>query len=94
MWAIMDRDRSPEIFISALIRTGGLHAEKGALWFAVAVFFAAARREVQLDIIRILIKSGANLEIRDKKGMNALMCAMLNGDDEIIEILNQSGVRN
>ena len=90
MWAIIDRDRSPELFISALIRTGGLHAENGALWFATAVFFAAARREAQLDIVKFLINNGANLEIRDKKGMNAYAHAILNGDDEITEILNSS----
>lgn len=88
MWAIIDRDRSSEFLISALIRTGGLHAQDGALWFATAVFFAALRRAAQLDIIKILVEKGADIEIRDNKGMNAFMCAMLHDDDEIIEILS------
>ncbi|MBQ7560131.1 MAG: ankyrin repeat domain-containing protein [Synergistaceae bacterium] len=91
MWAISDRDRSPEILISALIRTGGLKAENGSLWFSVAILFAAAKREAQLDIIKILIQYGADLTICDDKGVNAFMCAVMNFDDEIADILKDAG---
>ncbi len=91
MWAISDKDRSSEILISALIRTGGLRAENGALWFSTATFSAAAKREAQLDIIKILIQYGADLTICDNKGMNAFMCAMMNFDDEIADMLKDAG---
>ncbi|MBR6901417.1 MAG: ankyrin repeat domain-containing protein, partial [Synergistaceae bacterium] len=91
MWAVLDRDRSSEFLISALIRTGGLNIKEGVLWISAVALFTAAKREVQLDIIKNLIQYGANISIRDNNGMNAFMCAMLNLDDEIVDILKAAG---
>lgn len=91
MWAVLDRDRSSEFLISALIRTGGLNIKEGVLWISAVALFTAAKREVQLDIIKNLIQYGANVSIRDNNGMNAFMCAMLNLDDEIADILKAAG---
>ncbi|MBQ9418839.1 MAG: ankyrin repeat domain-containing protein [Synergistaceae bacterium] len=87
MWAIMDRDRSPEYLLQALIRTGGLSAECGKACFAVAGIFAAVRRETQLEIIRTLLRNGADLSIRANDGASAELCAMFVEDDEIVKML-------
>ena len=86
-WAVNDRDRSPEIFVSALIRTGAIRAVRGSEWLGIAVLVNLLRRELQLETVRTLIKFGADVNIPDKKGITALSWAIMNFDDEITEIL-------
>ncbi|MBR2209629.1 MAG: ankyrin repeat domain-containing protein [Synergistaceae bacterium] len=89
-WAVNDRDRSPEFFIAALIRTGAIRAEKGAEWYGLAILFNALRREMQLDTIQLLVNYGADVTIPDKKGVTALAWAIMNFDDEITDILQKA----
>ncbi|MBQ7196213.1 MAG: ankyrin repeat domain-containing protein [Synergistaceae bacterium] len=91
MWTIIDHDREPELFTAALIRTGAIRAEHGAEWFSTASLFAAAKREVQLQTVKTLIEYGADLSIKDKKGLNAFMFAVMNFDEEIADILKSAG---
>jgi len=93
-WAVNDRDRSPEIFISSLIRTGAICSEKGADLYSLAVLFNVLRREIQLETIKILVNHGADVNIPDKKGVTALAWAIMNFDDEIIEILKGAAELN
>lgn len=90
LWAVNDRDRSPEIFMSALIRTGAIRAEGSSDWCAVPVMFKILQRERQLEIVRILIKYGADVTIPDRKGISALGWAAMNFDGEITEILKSN----
>ena len=90
IWTVNDTDRSPEIFISALIRTGAISAENGAALCSTAVLFDLLRREIQLNNVKTLLKYGAKPEMKNRKGINAFACAMLNGDEEMIEILRQA----
>ena len=91
MWAIIARDKSTNYMTSALIRTGGFMSKGGITCLAVAFLYAATKRELQLEIIKRLIDSGADLSIKDKKGMNALMHAMASSDDDIVKILLDAG---
>ena len=93
-WAVNDRDRAPEVFVSALIRTGAIRAEGSSEWFAIAVLSSILRRELQLENVKILVKFGADVNIPDKKGITALSWAIMNVDDEITEILKQAKIRN
>ena len=92
LWVVGGKDRSPGLMMSSLIRTGGLRAEGWKLWFALVVTYAAVKREAQLDSIRLLVSHGADINITDNKGMNAMMCAVMGFDDEAAEIL--SGTEN
>lgn len=93
IWTIIGRDRGPEILMSALIRTGALRAKGGNLWPLVALLCSAARRSAQLENVKILLDSGADCNLCDKKGMNALAYAMMNFDDEIVNILLAAGAQ-
>ena len=90
LWVIGGKDRSPGIAMSSLIRTGGFMAEGWQSWFVLVVVYAAMKREAQLDSIRLLVSHGADVSIADNKGMTALACAMMNFDDEAIEILTNN----
>lgn len=87
MWVIATRDRTPWFFINGLIRTGGIMAEGADTWFLIAALYAALKREAQLSAVKFFLKNGADVHQRDKKGMDAIMCAMLDNDEEIVEIL-------
>ncbi len=87
LWVVAGKDRSPGIAMSSLIRTGGFMAEGWRSWFGLLVVYTALKREAQLDSIRLLVSHGADVYLSDKKGMNALMCAMMNFDDEAAEIM-------
>ena len=91
LWVVGGRDRSPGLMIASLIRTGGIRAEGSKSWFALVATYAALKREAQLDSIRLLVKHGADINITDNKGMNAMMCAMMGSDDEAAEILSEAG---
>ena len=88
LWVVGGKDRSPGLMMASLIRTGGLRAEGWKSWFALVVMYAAVKREAQLDSIRLLVSHGADVNIMDNKGMNAIMCAMMGFDDEAAEILS------
>ena len=90
LWVMSGRDRNPEIMMSSLIRTGGFSAEGWESWFGLTVIYAAMKRETQLDTIRLLIRHGADVNIADNKGMNAIACAMMNYDNEMVEILREA----
>lgn len=90
LWVVGGKDRSPGAVMISLIRTGGFMADGWQSWFRMIVVYAAMKREAQLDSIRVLVNHGADVNIHDKKGMNAIMCAVMNGDDEAIEILTDS----
>ena len=53
------------------------------------MIYAAIKREAELDTIRLLIRHGADASIPDNKGMNAIACAMMDYDNEMIEILRE-----
>lgn len=90
LWVVGGKDRSPGAVMVSLIRTGGFMAEGWQSWFRMIVVYAAMKREAQLDSIRVLVSHGADVNIPDKRGMNAIMCAAMNGDDEAIDILTDS----
>ncbi|MBQ3765033.1 MAG: ankyrin repeat domain-containing protein [Synergistaceae bacterium] len=90
LWTIATRDRTPSFFISGLIRTGGMMAEGADTWFFIAALYAALKRDAQLSAVKFLVEHGADIHITDKRGMNAVMCAMINDDDEILEILGNA----
>ena len=94
MWSILEFDKSADLMISALIRTGGLFTENGRKWAGFAYSFSALRRENQLEIVRLLIARGADVKIRNKNGMTALTYAMMNFDDEILSILKSAGTKD
>ena len=87
LWVVGGKDRSPGLMMASLIRTGGIRAEGWKTWFALVVMYSAVKREAQLDSIRLLVRHGADVNISDNKGMNAVMCAMMGFDDEATEIL-------
>ena len=93
MWAAVSADKDPNIVIPALIRTGGFMAEGWKLWSAFLCLAAAAKREIHLDTIRRLIQKGADVNAADNKGTNAIMFALMNGDDEAADILAEAGAR-
>lgn len=93
MWAVVSADKEPNIVIPALIRTGGFMAEGWKLWSAFLCLAAAAKREIQLDMIRRLIQRGADVNALDNRGMNAIMYALMNGDDEAADILAEAGAQ-
>ena len=90
LWVVGGRDRGPGAVMMSLIRTGGFMSEGWQSWFGLIVVYAALKREAQLDSIRVLVSHGADINLADKKGMNAVMCAVMNGDDEAIDILTYS----
>ena len=89
IWAVNDRDRIPEIFISALIRTGAVMSEKGMELFTLAVLFNVLKREIQIANIKRLISSGADPNIPDERGVSALAWSVMNFDEEIADILRK-----
>lgn len=89
IWTVAGKDRTPGFLFSALIRTGGLRAEGGNEWFMLAAVYTALKREAQLDSVRLLVKHGADVRMADKNGMNAISCAMMNFDDEMIAVLTE-----
>ena len=91
MWAVINADKTPDPVMPALIRTGGLRAEGWQTWCALLVLHSAAKRELQLDTVRRLIREGADVNAVDKRGMNAMMYALMNGDDEAADILAEAG---
>ena len=93
MWAVAGVDKSPNLMLPALIRTGGLRAEGWQKWCAFISLYTAARHELQIDIVRRLIEAGADVNIIDNKGMNAIMYALMNGDDETADILSDAGAQ-
>lgn len=93
MWTVVSQDRSPDFVISALIRTGGFRTEKAEKWFGLAAMYAAAKRETQLEILRLLIEHGADVNIQNKKGISALAYAVADLDDEITGILASAGAK-
>ena len=93
MWAVVSADKDPNIVIPALIRTGGFMAEGWKIWSAFLCLAAAAKREIQLDTIRRLIQKGADVNALDNKGMNAIMYALMDGDDEAADILADAGAQ-
>ena len=93
MWAVVNADKTPNMLIPALIRTGGFMAEGWEMWSAFLCLAEAAKREVQLETIRRLLQKGADVNALDNRGMNAIMYALMNGDDEAADILAASGAQ-
>ena len=91
MWAVVSADKNPNVVMPALIRTGGLRAEGWELWCAFLALYAAAKREIQLDRVRQLIRAGADVNALDNSGMNAIMYALVQGDDTTADILSDAG---
>lgn len=94
LWVVAGRDRSPGLMMASLIRTGGMRAEGWKSWFALVAVYSALKRGAQLDSIRLLVKHGADTALKDNKGMNPLMCAMMGFDDEAADILTGSEIQN
>ena len=89
IWTVAGKDRTPGFLFSALVRTGAFRAEGWSEWFMLAVVYTALKREAQLDSVRLLVRHGADVSMMDKNGMNALSCAMMNFDDEMIALLTE-----
>ncbi|MBQ7594773.1 MAG: ankyrin repeat domain-containing protein [Synergistaceae bacterium] len=94
MWAIIERDKSADFLISALIRTGGIQTENGEKFAGFCYALSALKRENQLEVVNLLVERGADIKLRAKNGMNALSCAAMNFDDEIMSILKGAGKNN
>ena len=93
LWVVGGRDRSPGLMMASLIRTGGIRAEGWQLWFGLVAVYAALKRGAQLDSIRLLVRNGADVNIADNKGVNAMICAMMGSDNEAAEILAEAGTK-
>ena len=91
MWAVVSADKNPNAVMPAMIRTGALRAEGWEMWCASIALFTAAKREIQLDRVRKLIKAGADVNALDNNGMNAIMYALVQGDDTAADILSDAG---
>ncbi|MBQ6776508.1 MAG: ankyrin repeat domain-containing protein [Synergistaceae bacterium] len=87
IWAIMSKANAPALLVEGMIRTGGFMAECGKSCLAVAVLSKFLGREAQIRNIKLLIRNGADLSIKDNAGMNAFMCAAIQEDDEIKKML-------
>ena len=94
MWSIISNTRETEFMIEALIRTGGFRAKGWETWYAISEIYVAAKREMQLHNINILLKNGTDLNIRNQNGMTALSYAITNFDDEITEMLLKAGAKH
>jgi ankyrin len=46
-----------------------------------------AAREGQLDIVKLLLDKGANVDAKDSDGDNPLQCAEINGHTKCAELL-------
>lgn len=93
MWAVAGVNKAPDVMLPALIRTGGLRAEGWEKLLAFIALYNAAKHEMQVDIVRHLVNKGADVNIIDKRGMNALMYALMNNDDESADILTNAGAQ-
>ena len=93
MWAVAGVNRSPNLMMPMLIRTGAVRAEGWQKWSAFIALYAAVRHRLQIDIVRHMIEAGADVNIIDKRGMNAIMYAMVNGDDESADMLSEAGAQ-
>lgn len=91
MWTVSSKDRSPGVFVSSLLRTGAIRAEGWQSWLALAAVYSAIRRAAQIDNIKLLLKYGADPAIKDNNGINAMMSAVMNFDDDVIELLREAG---
>ena len=93
MWAVVGADKTPGELLPALIRTGGVRASGWEKWFAFLSLYNAAKRGLQLDMVSRLINEGADVNAVDNRGMNAMMYALLEGDDEVADILAEAGAK-
>lgn len=93
MWSVVGADKTPSELLPALIRTGGLRAEGWKQWLAFISLYNAAKRELELEMIRRLIREGADVNAVDKRGLSAIMYALLDGDDEVADILAEAGAK-
>ena len=93
MWASAGVDMQPNILLQALIRTGAVRAKGGDSWCAFSSLYAAVKHEAQIEVVRMLVRNGADVNITDRRGMNALMYAMMNNDDETADILTEAGAQ-
>ena len=91
MGAVISACKNPNIILPMLIRTGAFRAEGWESWFAFIALSTAARRECSLYKIRKIIEHSADINAVDAKGMNAIMYALMNGDDEAADILAEAG---
>lgn len=86
-WAIVARDRTPGFFLSGLIRTGMLGTEYGKICFWLIALFVFMKRSAQIEAVKILVERGADIRLKDKKGMDPVQHAIVSGDNEILDIL-------
>ncbi len=93
MWAVVIKDRSSSFLINALIRTGGFRAKGWKTWCMIPEIYLAAKREIQLTNVKILLENGADVRIKNHEGMTPLSYAVTNFDDEIAEILIRAGAK-
>ena len=53
-----------------------------------------AAMEDQLDIVKVLLEAGANINVKNKKGQTALHVAIVGGFKRIIKILLEKGANS
>ena len=94
MWAVIEQDNDVKLMISALIRTGGLYTENGGKFAVFCYALAALKRENKLEVVKLLLEHGANVKIRDKKGLNVFTYAAMNFDKDIISLLKSAEAKN
>lgn len=58
---------------------------------AVAIKNSGCAIEYNVDVIRVLIKAGAILNLRNKKGVTALEHAVLSGEIGVLKVLLAAG---
>ena len=85
--AVAGRDMSIEKFFYFMIQTGGLKVHGWEDWLFTALISSVYARQEQLDTVKNLLDNGADINLCDNSGMNAVNYAMLSGDDEIFAIL-------
>ena len=93
MWAVAGVDKIPNFMIPALIRTGGIRAKGWEKWCSFVSLYNSAKHELQIDAVKRLLERGADVNIFDKRGMNAMMYAIANDDYETADMLSDAGAQ-
>ena len=76
------RREAPEIFV-ILVSAGGFKGEWTALHGACITG--------KLDVIKVLLGQGADVDVRGSGGLSALHCAAMSGSGEVIDLLLDEG---
>lgn len=93
MWLLMTWNYEPDMLLPSLVRTGAARCEGWELWYTFAFANIMLKDERHLMILRRLIEHGTDLAARNTRGVNAMMCALMNNDIEAAEIIRAASNR-